>query len=395
MLNAERKRIRIIQVAEAWGGMEYNNTQLAARLVRRGHTVCVTTLGISAYSLMPEHYRGLFEVEEIPWPLDNAPTFWQWYRLMRSRPADIVVLPKNWWTKGGISMIWAARLAYPRVVTREHVPAYIVSRPDWRKRYLRVLPAPHVWWWQHILYGRMLALAPDLTICVSQTVRDRLVTDCGYSAAKTVVAFNGIDTHRFRADMDARQRLRRGLGIPDSATVFGAVGRLDCRTKRHDLSLAEFARLRHERPDADLWFLLVGDGPDRDAIRDLACVYGVTDRFLLAPFTSEPWEAFNAIDVFLMPSAFEGFGLALAEAMACERCVVCMSVGGMGEILNEPDIGFAVPPDDASAFAASMRGALDLGPEGRRKMGARARESIVRRFDADEQYEKIMAYVLG
>ncbi len=386
--------IRIVQIVESWGGVEHNNTQLALRLSGMGHRVVITAVGAKAYSLMPPRYRNRFELEEIPWSLERPPTFKEWFRIMWARPAQIVVLPKNWWAKGGLAMVWAAGLTYPRVITREEMAVPKLPRPGSR-RIAGVLPTPSFWWIRHLAYGRLLSMVPSRIICVSQTVRDRLVSQCAFPQDRTVVAHNGVDTNIFRYDEASRESFRGRFGIGDATTVFGSVGRIDNSAKRHDWSLRAFADLKRERPNSDLHFLLIGDGEDRGAMLALAEDIGVAEHLTIAPFTSEPWEAYSSLDVFLMPSAFEAFGLSIAEAMSCERCVVGMRVDGLGEILCEPGIGFGVAPDDFGGFVEAMRQALDLGVERRHEMGRVARESIVRRFDADKQYEAIIRHVLG
>jgi glycosyltransferase involved in cell wall biosynthesis len=387
--------IRILQIAESWGGVEHNNTQLAARLSSMGHSVGITTVGERAYSRMPDRYRGRFSLEEIPWPVEKLPTFFQWYRLMRGRPADIAVLPKNWWAKGGLPLVWAAGLAYRRVVLREEVAVPELPRPVETRVFGLRVPLPRLWWLKHIAYGRLLSIMPKRIICVSDIVRERLIDQCGYPADKTVLAYNGVDTNLFRYNPLARSTVRAQLDIGESAVVIGSIGRIDNSSKRHDWSLRAFARLVSARPDADIYFVLVGEGKDRKALTDLAIELNVEHRLVLMPFTPSPWDAYSALDIFAMPSAFEAFGLASVEAMACERCAVCTAVDGMREIFSEPGIGFSVPVDDFEAFAASIQHAYELGAEGRRAMGRRARESVVRRFEADQQYASIIRHVLG
>lgn len=392
---AEPSHVRIIQIAESWGGMEHNNSQLAARLVRLGHKVSITTVGLPAYSQMPARYRQGVELEEISWALERPPTFRQWTQLMRERPADLAVLPKNWWAKGGLSLVWAAGLVYSRVVLREHVavPAGVAIQPP-QKRFLG-LPLPRFWWYKHLAYGMLLSTCPKKIICVSRTVRDRLVEYCAFPPKKTVVVHNGVDTRLFRRDPAERSLMRSALNIPESSLVLGAVGRLDNGTKRHDWSLRAFARLIESRPDLDLRFLLVGEGEDRQALVSLAENLGVSQRVTLAPFTSKPWEAYNALDVFLMPSAFEAFGLSLVEAMACERCVIASGVDGINEVLSEPGIGLRIAPDDEPGLLQAMKEVVDMSNAERSRMGERARASVVLRFDADQQYEKIIGHLLG
>lgn len=387
--------VRILQLTEAWGGMEHNNTQLAVRLAERGIRVKITAIGKAAYSQMPKRYAERLEApEEIAWPTERSPSFREWYRLMRQHPADIVVIPKNWWAKGGLGMIAAAGLVYDRVVLREHVP--VPGGPELPpKRYLGFIPSPRLWYYRQFLYGRLLSAPADRIICVSSRVRDGLVRQCGFKAEKTVVVNNGADCALFRFDPEARTRYRSTLGIPEEAVVCGAVARIENAVKRHDLSLRCFARLSVENPDTPLHFLLVGTGPDVGAIERLAHELKIEHRVSIAPFTSEPWQAYSALDLFLLPSLFEGFSLAIIEAMACECCAIATEVSGIGDVLDRPELGWRVGVDDPEGFYDAMREALRMGPLARREMGVRARESIVRRFDAVQQYERIIAHVLG
>lgn len=386
--------VRIIQWAESWGGMEHNNTQLAYHLLRRGAAVTITAVGEPAYSSMPRRYAKDVTVEEIPWSKRRPPGFVGWYRIMRSRPADVAVFPKNWWAKGGVGMMLAACLAYRRVIVREHVAVPEVPAPS-GERYWGVVPRLNLWYWKHIGYARLLSACPERIICVSESVRRRLIEGCGYPSDRTVTVYNAVDTSLFRSDQAARRQLRNEWGLSDDTFVLGAVGRIDNSHKRHDVSIRLFRRLLDEYPHRKLHFVLVGDGPDRAGTAALVEELQMDGHVTIAPFTPEPWAAYNALDVFLMPSAFEAFGLALAEAMACECLVIGMAVEGIGEILNERGIGVAVAADDVNGFFEAMRSAVSLSLDERRQMGRAARESVVRRFEAQQQYDRIIDHILG
>jgi glycosyltransferase involved in cell wall biosynthesis len=90
-----------------------------------------------------------------------------------------------------------------------------------------------------------------------------------------------------------------------------------------------------------------------------------------------------------MPSRFEGLGLALLEAMASGCCPVVMGVGGIRDIVTDPALGWMAPAGDREAFQRGMQAALDLGPDGRAAMGARARQHVLQHFRAAEQYAKL------
>jgi len=107
---------------------------------------------------------------------------------------------------------------------------------------------------------------------------------------------------------------------------------------------------------------------------------------MFSPFCERPWEVLNAFDVFVMPSINEGLPLTLAEAMACECCVIATKVGGVSEILSRPGLGWLVPPEDGLAFADAVTEAASSTSEERAARGRRARQHIVTNFDAAAQF---------
>lgn len=390
-------RIRIIQTARQWGGVEHNNTQLALHLAKRGVSVAITAIGQNTYSKMPDEYAEALNVEEIPWPHDPyrcPPTFRDWRRIMRKRGADIAVFPKSYWCKGGIAMMAAARLSYRRVIVREEGAPQVPPRVS-KRHCMGLIPGVHWWYLKHVAYGRALSAVPDKIICVSDITRTRLIDDCGYPPSKTVTVHNAVDTGRYRNDAVARSGYRKEIGIPADALVVGAVGRIDNIHKRHDLSLRAFARAMNECPDTPLYFLLVGEGPDRQTMRDLAAALGIASRVVFAPFTATPWRAHCALDIFMMPSCSESFGIAMIEAMACERVVIGNAVEGISEILTDPAIGFTCDIAESDGLYRALQAAILMGSAGRRAMGLAARMSVVDRFDADVQYGRVIQHVLG
>ncbi|NUS85989.1 MAG: glycosyltransferase, partial [Streptomyces sp.] len=157
------------------------------------------------------------------------------------------------------------------------------------------------------------------TVAVSAAVADRL-RGWGVANHRIHLVPNGLDARHFDFTPAARAAARARLGIPPHAFVVGGVGRL-VAAKRFDVALRAVAEL----PQARL--LLVGDGPERTALRDLAAWLGVADRIRLlgerdgavAGTGDRPADIpglLAAMDVFVAPSAEEAFGLAALEALA-------------------------------------------------------------------------------
>ena len=147
------------------------------------------------------------------------------------------------------------------------------------------------------------------TIAVSGAVAERLRA-WGVPPARITVIPNGIDAAEFRFDERLRRTTRERLGIAADAVVVGGVGRM-ALTKRFD----RLVRAVREVPGSTL--LLVGDGPARPALEQLAAREGIRDRVVFAGAVPHARAMFCAMDVFASPSDQETFGLVVLEALAC------------------------------------------------------------------------------
>jgi glycosyltransferase involved in cell wall biosynthesis len=128
-------------------------------------------------------------------------------------------------------------------------------------------------------------------------------------------------------------------------------------------------------------FVLVGDGPERAAVEAAADESGIADRLLVAGSEPDLAPVLAASDVFLSTSSYEGFGIAIVEAMASSLPVVATSVGGVPELVVPGQTGELVPPGDVAGLVTAV---LDLlvHDSARRRMGAAGRARVLERFDA-------------
>jgi glycosyltransferase involved in cell wall biosynthesis len=204
-----------------------------------------------------------------------------------------------------------------------------------------------------------------------------------------VAVQNGIDTQKFTPDRRHARTWRARWGLPPDALVFGALGRF-AEVKGYDTALVGFQELLRRFPEKDLRLVLAGEGYHEKALRARADQVVPADRVTFAPFCDRPWEALCALDVFLMPSLNEGLPLTLLEAMACGCCPVATTAGGIPEVLCNRDLGWLVPMGDAAAFTNAMAEAASLSPEQRAALGVRAREQVVKNFNAPIQFNRLV-----
>lgn len=167
---------------------------------------------------------------------------------------------------------------------------------------------------------------------------------------------------------------RTALGIPPDRVLVTYVGRL-AREKGLALLLDAFARACEGR---DLHLLLVGDGPERQALARRVEAFGIADRVTFAGLRPHP-EALAWVrtsDLFAFASQTETQGIAVAEAQACGLPVAAVDATGTAETVLDGETGLLVPPDPFALAAAIGRLADD--PELRRRMGERARQHAAR-----------------
>lgn len=225
---------------------------------------------------------------------------------------------------------------------------------------------------------RLTARLDDRTGCVSHAVATFARARLGAAPGRLRVVHNGVDLARYAAGRpgsapgapgapgDDRAAARAMLGLPADGLVIGAVGRLDAQ-KGLDALVRAFARL--QAPPGAATLVLAGAGPEEARLRALVASLGLAGRVVFLGHRQDVPRVLAALDVFCMPSRWEGFGLALVEAMAAGVPVVVTAVDSLPEVLA--DAGVLVPPDDVGALARALDDLL-ADPARRAALGRRA-----------------------
>lgn len=174
---------------------------------------------------------------------------------------------------------------------------------------------------------------------------------------------------------------RLTLGIAADAPVLGFIGRVR-REKGLDVLIRALPAAVVVFPELRL--LVVGDGPEAGDLRELARREGVLDRIVWRGMcdTNETRRLLTVMNIAVVPSRFEGFGLAAAEAQAAGVPVVATDVDGLREVIAGGQTGLLVPPEDPRALAATLVRLLGA-PEMAREMGRRGRERVGELFSIE------------
>lgn len=207
---------------------------------------------------------------------------------------------------------------------------------------LKVLPHQY-------LADRLLSRFTDAAIAVSGNVMDFMVQKRSIPARNIRVIGNGINLSRYKDfDTSYKQNIITELGIKNGTKIAGTVTRLR-KEKGNEYLIKAVPEILKQVPDFVL--LIIGDGPLREHLQQMAIHLGVKDSVMFLGFRSDIPELLSLLDVQAIPSLTEGFPLCLAEAMAAGNAIVATEVGGMKEIGRDKITVLFVPPGDSASLA--------------------------------------------
>jgi glycosyltransferase involved in cell wall biosynthesis len=362
----ERSRVRVVHVTVGLGlgGAERLLTHLAPRIDRDRFEVSVLALkswgpagdalraaGVPVEAL---NGRGFFDAS-LPW---------RFARGLAARRPDVVHAHLLW--AGALSALFKPRTA--KLVWHEH------DTDEWMRAGHRLLESAVV--------GRA-----DRVLAISQAVAGCFTRRHPWMRERVRVVLNAVPSARATPPTDAEKAAaRREWDLPADAPLAGYVGRLELPKKGLDVLIGSFARLRRSLPSARL--AVAGDGPDRARLERMARESGLADAVRFTGGLVDPRLFYDALDVFVLPSRWEGFGLSALEAMGSFLPVVASRVGGLPEVVADGETGLLAPPGDAASLESALR-RLFAEPETARRFGAAGHARLLARFDPDVQARRV------
>ncbi len=217
---------------------------------------------------------------------------------------------------------------------------------------------------------------PTRIVCCSEASRLAHV-EAWYSAEKMVVIPNGFDVDTFMPDAVARNSIRKELAITDDATVIGMAARFE-PIKDHE-NFVRAARILYQTR-SNVHFVLCGQGVSWDSEKLVRWIdeAGIRHRFHLLGLRNDMSSITAAFDIATLTSFGEAFPNVVGEAMSCAVPCVVTDVGDTARIVGET--GTVVPSRNPDALAEAWGEMLDLGPEGRCRLGMAARERVKENF---------------
>jgi glycosyltransferase involved in cell wall biosynthesis len=235
--------------------------------------------------------------------------------------------------------------------------------------------------WQRKFLNRLLHAFIYRIVGISDGVANDIVrSNWGLRPEKVVTLYNGLSLEPYLEPFDrqrAREEILPGMG---DRFWFGTVGRLS-PVKNPFLLLRAFAEVSQTLPDGILVF--AGQGELEAELKAETRLLEIADRVFFLGFRRDIPRLLRSLDVFLLPSLREGFGLALLEAMASGRPVIASRVGGIPEVVGDSGCGMLIASADGHELTEAMSALYRLPAEKREQMGEKGRKRALTHFAAE------------
>ena len=297
------------------------------------------------------------------------------YFLIRNKGIDIIHTHTS---KAGALGRMAAFLAkVPAIV---HSPHGNIFEPKGNIPGVSDNPAARAFF---LFIERLLAKFTDKIIALSDNERRQYIALKIAQPDKFVTIYDGIDYEKFlRGTTNLK---KEDFGFHGDDPVIGCIGRLDPEKGQVYLIQSAEALLK-ECPR--LKFLIVGEGSCRSQLEAYAAELGIRDALRFLGLRKDVSQLLSVMDIFVLPSLYEGLGIAVLEAMARSLPVIASRVGGVPEIIDDGVTGILVAPEDSRAIAEAVR--LLLGNrEKAHTLGVNACERVNKNFGINLMVEKI------
>ena len=237
----------------------------------------------------------------------------------------------------------------------------------------------HTWEYRHL----------DAWIAPLPMFADRLKLNTRLDPAKIHIIPFGLELDQFTTRRPDKAAARRKLDLPEDAVIAGIVGRLDVK-KGQDV-LIRAGRLVHEA-GCPLHLLIVGDRTANDPEGFFELLKSMTEQLELKPFVhfrphqAEVEQAYAAMDIFVLASHSETYGMVTIEAMASRRPVIGTAEGGTVQIIEDGVNGLLVPPQHDRKLAEAILKLVN-DHELAERLAAQAESDAISRYSHDRQVD--------
>ena len=367
--------VLVVAVSGAWGGLEQTALADARELARHGLKVTLLVKEASTLHNQALQFSSDLQIETYPYQVRKFidPAFVRATRqVIQRRNINLVHCHQG--------SLMASLV--PALVALSGV-SLVLSRHILNSHNKKNL-------FHALLYRRV-----DYVLVLSETMRRNLISTFPIAEKKLRIVNLGLDLGSFDPEKVSRESMRTKWGIPERKFLVGVVGRLD-PMKRRDLLIKALAGIRSQIPEVH--GVLVGaETPGlngsyikslEQTVKDLHMEDAIS---IVGPETNIP-EVMAALDLLVMPSEAEAFGLVALEAMVMGIPTI-LSRAGSGEELAEEGRSILIRPGDAYDLSRKIKN-LIADETARKRMAERAKKFVVARYTAEGRLHKTLEVYL-
>ena len=230
----------------------------------------------------------------------------------------------------------------------------------------------------------------NLLIAISPLMRQRHLSNARIPYSRIVTVTNGIIARDLVPD--ARELLLEKFKLTPDCYIVCVVGRLN-PYKRFDFAIQCVNKLGEEYPESKPVLLLVGDGPDRNRLEDIARSLGSSCKVIFTGQESDVWPILCGVDTVLHPSAGEGLSLAILEAMAAARPVVVPSLPSVSQTIENGSNGL-IYQEGSLKDAKRLLHELSIDDSLRTTLGMNARHKVLEQYQLNRALNDFKKYVI-
>ncbi len=365
---AFRGHVALLCFSHSLGGLELSTLRIASGVRARGGRV---TLIVPPGSAMERRAREL-QLESVPlvprWKYGDVSAANKLATILTERRVESLILMQS-------KDIHLAALASLRAPDAKLVfYQQMMSSYDKRDFF-------HTW-----MYSRL-----SLWISLTDSMKQDVLTFTRVPEDKMAVVPLGIDLGQFDPKNNSKTAARTSFRLPKRGPVIGVLGRLDPQ-KGQEVFLRSIPEVIREHPDAR--FVIGGDETAgepgyKQYLQKCAKDFGIDKQVAFLPFTENVPQFMAALDIFVLPSFAETYGLVVIEAMASGLPVIATNAGGVPEIVTNGRTGLLVEPRNSGAIARAIVRILGNATF-RNSLARAAREEALRKYDFADTVDSLL-----
>jgi glycosyltransferase involved in cell wall biosynthesis len=367
-MNNSQQRIAFVCFSRSLGGLELSTLRLAHALKSKGAYAMVIVPPSS--SLQQRALESGLELATLSprWKYGDLPAAFRLAGILRDNNIERVVVMQS----QDIHLASLASYFSPaaKIVFYQQMDSRHNKRDVW-----------HRW-----IFSKL-----SLWITLTNSMRENVLSCTRMAGAKVKVVPLGTDLHRFDPACFNQREARSFFELPHDRKIIGVLGRID-PGKGQEVLLRAVPEVAKHHPE--ILIVIAGDEtagePGYRAYLEKICrTIGVDQYVKFLPFTDAVPTLLAALDIFILPSFGETYGLVVIEAMAMEKSVIATNAGGLPEIIMDGKTGLLIEPRNVEAIANAIERILD-DEDLRISLSRSARQDALRRFGMDSCVEALL-----